>query len=118
MKKKLFLTMLCSIGLCLILACSMDFDTTATTVRDLGNSANESEQQFFKNQNRSFSILDEAMSPFRTEASGIYCESFAGVFIDENGNLNIGVVPCAITEQAEIAMTSLINHILYINQSV
>ena len=36
MKNKLFLTMLCTIGLCLIFACSMDVDTTASIPRNVG----------------------------------------------------------------------------------
>ena len=34
MKKKLFLTALCAIGLCLIFSCSMDGDTTASAAKN------------------------------------------------------------------------------------
>jgi len=124
MKKKQVLTILL-IWLCIIIACSEDFGiTSAELTQNLQLTSenfyndNESEQQFFINQKRSFSILDEVMSPFirefdeKTETQ-IYCDSFAGVFIDEDGNLNIGVVQGAITEQVEISMNSLNGQVIY-----
>jgi len=39
MKNKLFLTMLCAIWLCLIVACGMDFDTTTTPTAETGTPA-------------------------------------------------------------------------------
>jgi len=97
MKNKLFLTMLCAIGLCLIVACGMDFDTTTESAaenRDTGVIENpdtevveSAEREFFRNQSRSFSIMDEAMRPFRmepdraSEGGELYNDSFAGRFI-------------------------------------
>jgi len=120
MKNKLFLTVLCAIGLCLIFACNLDNDiATASAKKNLDTIVTESERQFFRNQEKSLSILDEAMSPFikesdRTSAGNQrYCESFAGVFIDESGNLNIGVVQDAISEKTEISMNSLRGQVIY-----
>jgi len=95
MKKKLVLTMLCAIGLCLIFSCRMDYDTAAISAaamlaaRSLNADITESaRQEFFRNQSKSLSILDEAMSPFKKESSmaaragrRLFCESFAAVFI-------------------------------------
>ena len=103
MKKKIILIMLCAIGICLISACNTDFDaaqqdiTEYVTEYDLDTNFSVSDQQFFRNQNRSFSLLDEAMSPFRKEFNEateryLYCEGFSGVWLDEFGHLNIGVV--------------------------
>jgi len=75
MKKKLFLTMLCAVGLCLTLACRMNYDTATISAaampaaRSLNADITESaRQKFFRNQDISLSILDEAMSPFRKES--------------------------------------------------
>ena len=132
MKKKLFLTALCTIGLSLILACRMDIDTTTASIaRNLDGDlvetpdTNETEsddfsEQFYLNQERSLSILDEAMNPFRIaydpetgEGSNIYNEAFAGVFIDDEGNLNIGVIQGAVTEQIEISINNLRGQVIY-----
>ena len=131
MKNKLFLAAVCSIGLCLVFACSLDFDASSTSAaRSVGTNPadgeetgmdfpfDENEQEFFRNQNKSFSIMDEAMNPFRIESdrmdsgeisieSQLYCDSFAGVFLDENGNLNIAVVQGFVSEQTVISMNAL-----------
>jgi hypothetical protein len=62
MKKKLFLAMLCAIGLCISLACSGDFDAKTDTTTDtrvtssaekgVDTGVDESEQQFFRNQKK------------------------------------------------------------------
>ncbi|MCL2138679.1 MAG: hypothetical protein FWH41_04015 [Treponema sp.] len=132
MKNKLFLTALCAIGLSLILACSMDGDaTTAPAARELDAGISEPQdtgidesddfsEQFYLNQDRSFSLLDEAMSPFRTEfdetrseENQLFCESFAGVWIDGNGNLNIGIVQGEISREAEISMNRFREQVTY-----
>jgi hypothetical protein len=124
MKKKIFFAMVCAIWLCIILACGGGFDATTdartmTAAENLDTGVTESEQQFFKNQEKSLKLLDEAMSPFRKESdktsarSQLYDESFAGVFIDENGNLNIGVVQGAVTEQTKKSMNSLRGQVIY-----
>jgi len=128
MKKKVFLTMLCAIGLCLIAACGMDFDTTtesaaknlgAGVAGDLDTAIIEREQEFYRNQNRSFSIMDEAMRPFRrepdraSEGGELYNDSFAGRFIDDFGNLTICYVQNSITRQTEDTMNSLRGQVIY-----
>ena len=128
MKNKLFLTMLCAIWLCLIVACGMDFDTTTTPTaenRDTGVAEDMDlvvatrEQEFFRNQNRSFSIMDEAMRPFRmepdraSEGGELYNDSFAGRFIDDFGNLTICYVQNSITRQTEDTMNSLRGQVIY-----
>ena len=123
MKKRLILSMLCVIGLCLILACGGPIDATtgtatASAAENPDINIDESELQFLRNQSRSFSILEEAMAPFRKgddtgEESQIYCDSFAGVYLDDYGRLNIGVVQAFITEQVEISMNSLIGQVIY-----
>ncbi|MCL2042743.1 MAG: leucine-rich repeat protein [Treponema sp.] len=119
MKKKSYMTMVYTVGLCLLMACSVDIDTTtAHSARNFNTGITESEHQFFRNQEKSLNILDEAMSPFRKgfdEATGmpVYNESFAGVFIDENGHLNIGIIQDSITEQTEISMNRLRGQVIY-----
>ena len=122
MKKKLILTILCIIGFCLVMACKMDYDkTTMSGARSAGTSLiegeetetdnlviDENEQEFFRNQSRSFSIMDEAMRPFIIETdetgSRLYDDCFAGVFLDDFGNINIGYVQNVITRQVEDSM--------------
>jgi len=100
----------------------MDYDkTTMSGARSAGTSLiegeetetdnlviDENEQEFFRNQSRSFIIMDEAMHPFIKETDGtgsrFYDDCFAGVFLDDFGNLNIGVVQDAATEQAEYSI--------------
>jgi len=132
MKKKFLFSILSVIGFCLILACNGVFDTITesaarslntndvneqTTIEEFYAGLDEKELMFFRNQSISFSIIDEAMRPFiigytnksdeTDEEIPIYCESFAGVFIDNDGNLNIGVIQNAVTEQVEISMNLL-----------
>jgi len=116
MRYKLILTVLSLISLCFILSCNEIYDsTTEVTARKLDTIAmneqiaidnfyagfDESDLLFFSNQSRSFSIMAEAMHPFIKEADGtgsrLYDDCFAGVFLDDFGNLNIGYVQNAIT---------------------
>ena len=122
MKNKLFLTILCIIGLCLGVACSMGIDAKTTPAAenldaDIDEIIKENDdfsEEFFMNQNMSFNIMDEAMSPFRIaydpetgEGREVYHDCFAGKWIDETGRLNIGVVQDAVTEQIAISINNL-----------
>ena len=89
----------------MFLSCSFNADTKIASaekyintidsvVETLDPNLTESEIRFFRNQSRSFEIMREAMYPFikRIDVETgveIYDESFAGVWIDNDGNLTI-----------------------------
>lgn len=49
------------------------------------------EAEYLKNSNNSFEIYDQAMSKYQTNDK-IYSDDFAGVYMDDEGYLNIGIV--------------------------
>ena len=128
MKKKVFLAVLCTFMLYMSTTCSMGSDITVSISRNIGTkdstaenldaSLSESEQEFFRNQKKSFDILENAVSPFvkgfnATTGDDIYDDSFAGVWITEDGNLAIGVVKNAISKEIETSINRLQGQVIF-----
>lgn len=98
MKKKLLGFIFLAIAICLSVFSGTSISFASASELSKGEKM-ETETVYFSNVNKSIEIYDDAISPFRSvtrmcnvEEDVTYSDDYAGIFIDENGLLNIGVV--------------------------
>lgn len=98
MKKKLLTLALCVIAICFSLSIVFSAGVTFASAAESTNTESKL-FEYYENINRSVAVYNNAISPYKSIAKDLngeenvtYSDDFAGVFIDDEGLLNIGLV--------------------------